>query len=87
MSRWSQASVRVNSISIFMFFNLGMNSWMITSGGLTRLAKEGLGGFDGNEMDGSLIVDSIGGVEDGTEITDCGQMERFGGVGNVFLLL
>ena len=47
-----------------------MNSWMTTSGGLTRLEKEG--GFGGNEieMEGSLMVESIGGVEDGTEMAD-----------------
>ena len=51
-----------------MFFNFGMNSWMTTSGGLTRLEKEG--GFGGNEMEGSLMVESFGGGEDGTEVTD-----------------
>ena len=48
-SRWSQASVRVNSSSIFIFLNFGMNSWITTSGGVARLAKEtGLdsGGID-----------------------------------------
>ena len=32
-----------------MLFNLGMNSWMTTSGGFTRLAKET--GFDAGGME------------------------------------
>ena len=51
-----------------MFFNFGMNSWMITSGGLTRLENEA--DFGGNDMEGSLMVESIGGVDGGTEMAD-----------------
>ena len=29
-----------------MFHNLGMNSWMIVSGGAARLEKEGAGGME-----------------------------------------
>ena len=44
---------------------------MIASGGFTRLEKEGLhGGVGGNEVEGSLMVESIDGVEGGTEMTD-----------------
>ena len=45
-----------------------MNSWMITSGGLTRLENEA--DFGGNDMEGSLMVESIGGVDGGTEMAD-----------------